>query len=78
MAQYHSFYFHLSQYLFHYLRLWYHDVIARGDGKVIIKDHHEVNGCEWMVLYKKRDVMEKWIWEDEKMKEYPADDGQME
>ena len=44
--------------------LRYHDVMVKGGGKVMRKDHHEVNGCEWMVMYEKQDVMEKWIWED--------------
>ena len=42
------------------------------------KDHHEVTRCEWMVMYEQWDVMEWWIWEDEKMKEYFVDDGQVE
>ena len=61
-----------------FLMLWYHDVMVKGDGKVMLKDHHEPNGCVWMVMYEKRGVMEKWIWEDEKMKEYLVDDVQVE
>ena len=55
--------------------LWYHDVMMKGFRKVMREDQHEVNGCEWMVMYEQRDVMEKWIHEDEMMKEYPAHDG---
>ena len=55
-----------------------HDMRVKGCGKVMRKDQYEVTGCEWMVMYEQWDVMEKWIWEDEKMKEYLANDGQVE
>ena len=57
--------------------LRYHDMRVKDCGKVMRKDQLEVNGCEWMVMYEQRGVLEKWIWEDEKMKEYPAHDEQV-
>ena len=39
------------------------------------KDQLDVKICQWMVMYEQRDVMEKWIWEDEMVKEYPIHDG---
>ena len=45
--------------------------------KVMREDQYEVTGGEWMMMYEQRED-EKRISEDEKMKEYPADDGQVE
>ena len=58
--------------------LCHHDVRGTGCGKVMRKDNHEVKECEWVEMYEQQEVMEKWIWEDEKMKEYPTDDGQVD
>ena len=58
--------------------LWYHDLMVKDCEKVMREDQHEVSGCEWMAMYEQQEVMEEWIWEDEKMKEYAADDGQVE
>ena len=54
--------------------IWYHDMMVKGCGKVMQKDQHEVNGCEWVVMYEQRDVMEEWILEGEMMKLYHVHD----
>ena len=78
MAQCQSFQCQLSQCSFPFLMLPYHYMRVKGCGKVMRKDQYEVTRYEWMVMYEQQDVMEKWIWEDEKMKQYPTDDGQVE
>ena len=58
--------------------LSYYDMTVKECVKVMREDQHEVRGCEWMVMHEQQEVMKEWIWEDEKMKEYLADDGQVE
>ena len=56
----------------------HHDMKVKGYGKVMWKGHHRVKECEWLDMYEQQDVMERWTWEAENMKEYLADDGLVE
>ena len=53
----------------------YHDVMmVKGYEKVKKYDQHEVNASDLVMMYEQQAEMEEWIWEDEMMRGYSAQD----